>query len=405
MMKKLFATFLLTCSGLAFAAISDYSSPELLARANISDGFNLPPMSYMSNTSPVINNKGDVVFKLMAFDGENNQGLWLKLNEEKNGKIVFTAPDMRFITDPFLNGDGKIIFNLYDEGITDGLLVLDTKSLQVEQVLKPEGLDIANYTYSQLLNNGKIYFRGTNEENERSFYVYDGALRKILSEGVSSHGQKSSYLFRPDVNELGEVAFKRRLGEKGAWDENNGDEILVLRPAVALPGTYDALVIVRDRDADAKSAYTSLSNSLTLSKHGQVAFTALLASGQRALVVFKEGSLRHLALEKEGGISEIELFTPKINEQGTVFFRAKDMDGKRGIYAADTGEVKKLIGEGDTVMTDLGQAKILSNPNYPGFSGEIHVNDKGELVFSCLLVSAQDDKEWGTAIYKLSPKK
>lgn len=403
MKNVLLTTALALLSTLAYAAMPEYEAPELLARANIRDGHNLPPMSYLSNTSPVINNRGDVIFKLMAFDGENNQGLWLKLNEEKNGKIVYTAPEVRFITDPSINAHRKVVFNLYDEGITDGLFLLDGETLKVDQVLKPEGLGVAYFTYSQVLSNGKIYFRGTSEENERSFYEFDGNLKKIIAEGVDTYGQKSSYLFRPFLNDKGEMVFKRRLGENGEWDENKGDEILLLKPTAQ--NTFEPVVIAKDRDADPNSFYMSFANSVSLSTNGLIAFSAVLEDSHRALIMYKDGILRNLAIEKADDLSEIELFTPKINDKGLVAFRAKDLEGKRGLYVANTEGFKKIIGEGDEVMTDLGMAKILSNPNYPGFTGEIDMNDNGEIVFSCLLVSSKDDKEWGSAIMKISPKK
>lgn len=65
-MKTTFALLLLTLSSSVFSAIPNYSAPEILARANINDGYNLPPMSFLNSTSPVINNRGDVTFKLMA---------------------------------------------------------------------------------------------------------------------------------------------------------------------------------------------------------------------------------------------------------------------------------------------------------------------------------------------------
>ena len=402
-MKKFALSFLLFASAsfTSWAALPEYNAPELLARANIRDGHNLPPMSYLSNTSPTINNRGDVVFKLMAFNGENNQGLWLKLSEEENGKIIYTAPDSRFITDPSINAQRKVVFNLFDEGITDGLFVLDGQSLKVDQILKPEAYDLVHYTYAQIMNDGSVFFRGTNEENARTFYSYaDFKLNKIISEGVESYGNKSSYLFRLHLNDNKEMVFKRRLGQTGEWDESNGDEILLLKPN---GNSYESVVIARDRDADPQSFYLGFANNATLSNNGLVAFTATLEDSHKVLVLYKEGILRNLAIENLDEISEIEMFTPKVNSQGTVAFRARDQAGKRGIYIATTEGIKKLIGEGDEIKTDLGMAKVLSNPHYPGFSGEIDMNDNGEIVFSCLIVGAADNKEWGTAIFKLSP--
>lgn len=388
----------------AIAALPEYEAPLLLARANIEDGYNLPPMSYLSNPSPVINTRGDVAIKIMGFDGQTNHGLWLKPEDEKNGKIVYTAPESRFMTDPSLNNSGQVVFNLYEEGITDGLLLLDTQTGNVEQVLNPDDKDIAYYTYSQLLDDGKIFFRGTNGNNERTFFSYiDKQLKPIITEGMVAYGQKSSYLFRPVLNPKGEMVFKRRIGEKGQWDESNPDEILLLKPN--LDQSFDSVVIARDRDADPASFYLGFNNTATVSKNGLVAFTAVLENSQRALVLYRDGILKNLAVEKADDISEIEMFTPKVNDRGLVAFRARDLDGKRGIYIATNDGIKKLISEGDEVKTDLGMARILSNPNYPGFSGEIDMNENGDIVFSCLLVSSADNNEWGTALFKISPKK
>ncbi|MBC7712722.1 MAG: hypothetical protein H7177_05260 [Rhizobacter sp.] len=401
-MKKTLGLLLLAVSLPAFAALPSYSAPEILARANIGAGFNLPEMSFISNTCPVINNRGDVSFKLMAFGGENNQGLWLKLGSEENGKIVYTAPDMRLLTEPSLNDKGQVAFNQYDEGITDGIFTIDGDTNNVQQVLKPVSDDIAYYTYPQVLTNGKVYFRATNQDSVRSYYQYDGSLKQIISEGVSSYGQKSSYLFKPYLNDSGAMTFKRRIGEAGEWDERNPDEILLLKPK---GNSYESVVIAKDKDGDHDSKFLGFTNSTSLSKSGLIAFTAILEDTSKAIILSQDGKLKNLAIEKADNISEIELFAPKVNDQGLVVFRAKDMEGKRGIYITGAEGTKKLIGEGDEIMTDLGLAKILSNPNFPGFGGDVDMNDHGEIVFYCLVMGAKNNEEWGSAVFKITPQK
>lgn len=404
-MRLNLALFLLTLSIPTFAAIPEYNSPELLARANISDGYNLPEMSFLSNTSPVINNRGDVTFKLMAFGGENNQGVWVKLASESAGKIVYEAPDMRFVTEPSLNDAGKVAFNLYDDGITDGIFVLDANTNEVSHVLDPQDHDkdnnIAFYTYPQLLTNGKIYFRGTNQDNVRSFYQFDGKLKTLIAEGVTTFGQKSSYLFKPYMNDSGAMTFKRRIGEPGVWDESNADEILLIKP---VGNNFESIVVAKDKDGDPNSVFKGFANSASLSKNGMVAFTAFLEDNSKAIILYKDGTSKNVAREQADDISEIELFSPKVNEQGLVLFRAKNTEGKRGLYLADSTGVRRVIGEGDKIMTDSGPAKILSNPNYPGFAGEVDMNDKGVIVFSCLIVGEHDNKELGSAIYTITPQ-
>lgn len=395
---KMFLGLFFTSVVQAFGSISDYNPPEILARANISDGYNIPAMSFLNNTSPVINNRGDVAFKIMAVEGINNQALWVKRAQERAGKIVYMAPELRFLTDPSLSDAGKIAFNLFDEGVTDGLFLYDTESSDVTQVLSPDNLPIQFYTYPQVLNNNHIFFRATDDDNNRIFYQFTGSkLNKILSEGESSLGNSWSYLFRPSVNEAGQIAFKARLGEKGQWDESNPDSILVLTAGAVT-------TIARDMDSDPHSKYLSFGNSVSLSKHALVAFMGVLADSKKAIVVSKDNVLTNIAIEGQNDISEIEMFAPKINDQGLVLFRAKDMSGKRGLYLADTTTVTRLVGEGSEIETDLGPGTILFNPNYPGLGGEVDMNDQGEIVFYCLIVSAEG-KELGAAVYKMTPKK
>jgi hypothetical protein len=403
--KLVLSLFVLVINS-AQGAIANYAAPEILARANISDGYNMPPMSFLNNTSPVINNRGDVAFKIVAVEGVNNQVLWVKTAEDASGKIVYEAPDERFLTDPSISDAGKIAFNLYDEGVTDGLFLYDSKSMEVSQVLSPDNLPIQYYTYPQVLDNNHIFFRATDDNNDRIFFEFTGTkLNKILAEGVETLGIKSSYLFRPSVNELGQIAFKTRIGEKGQWDESNPDSILVLTPSSdpKAPG-MKVTTIARDQDSDTSSKYISFGNSVSLSKHGLVAFMGVLADSKKAIVISKDNVLTNLAIEGQNGISEIEMFAPKINDQGLVLFRAKDTSGKRGLYLADGVTVKRIVGEGDEIETDLGAGKILSNPNFPGFGGEVDMNDQGEIVFYCLIVSL-DNKELGSAVYKITPKK
>lgn len=408
---KVFFIATVFVSNITLAALPDYKAPEILARANIRDGYNLPPMSFLNNTSPIINDRGDVAFKLMAVEGENNQALWVKTAEEENGKIIYVAPDERFLTEPeAISESGKLAFNLYDEGVTDGLFLMDVKTQQVDQVLSPDNLPIQFYTYPQVKNNGRIYFRATDDVGDRIFYEFGGKeLTKILAEGVESSGIKSSYLFRPSVNDAGVVAFKSRMGERGQWDESNPDSILTLTqtadPKNPTLSSYKVTTIAKDKDTDSRSPFLGFGNTVSISKKGLISFTATSLESKKQIVLAREGALKPLATEGQNGISEIETFGSRVNDSGMVLFRAKDAEGKRGLYIATEEGVKRLIGEGDEIMTDVGPGKILYNPNYPGFGGDVHMNEQGDIVFYCLIVSHPDSKELGSAVFKLSPVK
>lgn len=382
-----------------------YEKPELLARANTNDGYNLPPMSYINNSSPVINDRGDVAFRVLSIESTATQGLWGKLKSDVAGKIFVTAPDERFVTEPHLNNKGVMVFSLYDEGITDGLFTFNLETLDEEQVIDPSNHNILNYTYPQILDNGEIYFRGTNEKNDRTFYKFaNEKLTTIFSEGqtvtVRTNTKSAvSYIFRPTLIQSGASAMKQRLGKRYDWGEDLVDAMVLIDPS----GKVTARVL--DMDGDEYSQFKGISNTVSLNKKSEMAFIGFLADGKKGIYKNTETETIRLAYEGDGELSEIEYFTPKINDQSEVFFRAKNMEGKRGIYLVKGEHLLRLIGEGDAVDTDLGAAKILWNKFYPGFSGEIDVNNNGDIVFHALLVASDTEREIGSGIFYLERKK
>ncbi len=407
-MTKILINILLTliCSQNVFATIGDYNPPELLARSDIQDGYNLPAMTFLNNPTPVINNNGEVLFKVMSVEGTNNQGIWLKSLDDQNGKIVYIAPEERFITDPSINDSGKIVFNLYDEGVTDGIFEMDSKSLEVDQILKPTNLPIQHYTYPQILNNDHIIFRATNDLNDRAIYDLSGQkLKKLLSEGNEILKHKISYLFRPSANEKGNLVLKVRFGDRGQWNEENPDAIILVSPSLdpKIPGPIFK-ILAADKDLDPQSNYQAFGNSVSLSHFGNIAFSATQSDSKKSILFFKDNQIKVYASEGADDIGEIELFAPKVNDLGQVLFRAKDASGARAIFLADGDSVKKILREGDVVNTDQGLAKVLDNPNFPGFGGEVDLNDKGDILVLTILIGAFDNKELGSAIYKISPK-
>jgi hypothetical protein len=392
-MKKILTLTFFLLTQVSFAKLPEYNAPTILARANITDGYNMPPMSFINNASPVISDRGDVSFKVAGIAGQNLQGLWVKTIEDANGKILFTAPEDRYVTDPSINDQGKIAFNLYEEGVTDGLFILDANTLKVEHVLSPANLHIQNFTYPTITSNDEIYFRGTDENNVRSLFSFDTELKTIFSEG-----NNTSYIFRPSVNNEGTFAFKTRLGKPGQWDENNPDQIVVVKDGVRT-------VIAEDKDSKLESNFLGFDNYVSISDSGMVAFTGVVGKNQRGIFLYTRGEVINIALEGKNNISEIENFPVKLNDEGLVLFRAKDNEGKRALFLADETSTKKLIREGDEIESDLGKSKILDNQFYPGFGGEIDINLEGDIVFNCSLVHNHDDHELGQAIYKITAKK
>jgi len=113
-----------------------------------------------------------------------------------------------------------------------------------------------------------------------------------------------------------------------------------------------------------------------------------------------------VVLEGEGDLTNIEKFPVKVNGLGHIIFRGVAKDGKRSIFFYNGTSIKRIISEGETIDTDKGSGMILHNQFYPGFSGEIDINDQDEIVFSAVLVNAKNPiEEWGQGVFKLSPLK
>lgn len=401
-MKRLVFSSLLGAWALpAFAGtLPEYAAPELLVRVHFTDTYNLPPLTYLSNTSPAINNQGDVAIKLMAVDGKPNQAVWFK-SHKAPGEVIYVAPEDHYVTDPTVNDRGQVTFSPFSEIESLGVFVYDSDSKKTEVKVSGPEHKIVYAGYAQTLNDGTAIFRSMGKDFDRSFVEYKDSYSTIAREGERRFDTSAAYLFRPSVNEKKQWAFKVRLGERGEISDAQSDQILLIQSKGN--GEYEKIVIAQDRKGDANSNYVGFGNTVALSQNGMVVFVGYLPDKRKSLVLYKDGELQSLVTEGLDGIAELELFTPRLNSSGTVAFRAKNAKGLRGLYVANESSVKRLLGEGDSIMTDKGHGYILLKQDFPGFAGDIDFNEKGELAFACVLASPEN-KIIGDAIYKLSPK-
>lgn len=391
-----FAVFVVTGS-LSRAALPEYKAPEILLRADGVKNYNLPPLTFITNSTPALNNQGDVAIKLMAIEGEAIQGIWAKSTQESAGRIVVRGPAEKVLSDPSLNDQGKMVFSIFEEGASDGIFTFDLLTGQQQQVLSNQGTDLINHSYPQILNNGDVVFRGTHASDDHSYFKFSRALAPLLTEGQIFNDFQASYLFGPSVNNQQQWAFKIRVGERKQWGSEYPDQIVLLQP------DGSSRLVAVDTKTDPASAYEAFTNFVGLSEQGDVVFVAYLKSGKKSIVVDRQGVKTVFATEDHGPISEIELFGPRINSKGMVAFRAKDSAGKRALFVADGLNIKRVIGEGDEILTDLGPGRIISQPDFPAFGGGIALNDKNELCFSTVIVSLDGSQVLGSAVYKQNP--
>ncbi|MES2803504.1 MAG: hypothetical protein V4654_13505 [Bdellovibrionota bacterium] len=388
--------------------LPDYKS-ELLARANGSSTYNLPSYSSMGNTSPSINNQGDVTFRILSggfdqnVDHSEQSAIWLKNSKEIDGRVIYFAPQEKLISEPEMLNSGDVLFTLFDEVSNDGLFIFDTQNQFSANIFPAKNM--AALSYPQLSSDSAYVFRSTDSENNRMFFEWRADKLWPIADEDSGY----AYLFGPSVNDRSQWLFKARLGEKFNFAEQAIDQIVLLTPQFTATGekSYEKTIIAQDSDADPLSPYKSFDNSPMIANAGYVVFTATLKDRSRAIVAVKSGVHFIVAQEKINNISQIEMFSPKINDNGFVVFRAKDENGLRGIFLANpfvaTPEIKKLIGEGDAIMADQGMATILKRDQFPGFGGNVDINNNNEIVFSAVIATENQKWIFGSAIYKLHP--
>ena len=382
---------------------------ELLARTNGSSTYNMPAYSSISNASPSINDAGDVTFEMISggydqnTDHREQSAIWLKRSKEIDGRTVYFSPKEKLIGDPEMTEDGDVLFTLFDEGSSDGIFIYENLVQQVRNIFSDKNIKALNNAQSAVKN--EFIFRSTDEGNNRMFLeLRSGRLTPVMDEEKGY-----SYLFGPSVNKNSQWLFKARLGEKFNYSENAADHIVLLTPQFTAFGekAYLKTVLAQDSDADVLSPYKSFDNSPSLSNAGYAVFGVNLKDRTRAIVAVKNGKHFIVAQEKMNGISQIEMFSPKINDNGFVVFRAKDDKGLRGVFLAnpfaEQPELKKLIGEGDPIMTDQGMMAILKRDQFPGFAGNVDINNNNEIVFATVVVTANQGYIFGSAIYKLHP--
>lgn len=380
-------------------ALPTYQAPVMQVRAHFQSTFNLPPLSYLSNTSPSINNHGDVALKVMALNGTTHQAVWFKPKQAAKWQIVYEAPEDRYVSDPTVNDGGLVTYSPFSEVMSDGLFVFDSSTGMTTQKISGAENKLVYLAYVQTLNDGTSVFRGMGTDFVRGFYEVTPELKSVAQEGQVNFGTPSAYLFKPSVNERRQWAFKVRVGGPGEIGDQQSDQILLVKPT---PQGYEKIIVAQDKKGDMSSPFTGFGNGVSLSQNGLVAFVGHDKANIKSMILWDRGNLTILAQEGLNGISELELFSPKVNSQGVVAFRAKDKKGLRGIYVASKDGLKRVIGEGDYIPTDLGEGQILVKTDFPGLAGDIDLNENNEIAFACVLAT-DNGKITGDAVYRISP--
>lgn len=368
----------------------------LVARANSTDGFGLPPGSILGIADAKINNRGDVAFDIDVIGGETTSGVWFSASGTQ-GRIVYrSSVEGRLISDPALNNNGDLVFSQFDFGVTDGVFKFDSNTRATTIVIRPEQNQA--FSFSSINDIGTVVTRIVDANGDRSFrYVNGNQSRTIVKEAVKDpNGKSISYLFRPVLNNSGFVAAKIRMGDRDQTDETQPDGIRLWKP----DGSFEEIAV--DIHTVPNSLFLAFGNSIGISDAKHVVFIATISGDKKAVFLYGEGKVKAVAIEGQGDLEAVEAFAPVVNSKGLVAFRGRLKSGKSAIFTGNWDGFKPLVKQGDLVSTDIETGKIYDLADNQGFIGGLSLNDSGMLAFHAGILSKDGERFLGQGIYVLS---
>jgi len=396
-----FAAALVSFSAPLLAALPVYTDAQLQARTNLivnDNSWNLPPGSSFNSITASINNAGVVAFpvQVVPIDGNlSNTGVGIWSGSDGVGGIVQThqAP-AEFISDRAgINGDGKIVY--YTHGDAYRLWIYDPVA-GVSAPVNTLPLTPSSFNGQTIDDDGVVGYRaGLPGGSGLASTGAGSSVLHIVDNGIDP-GSPYSYIYTPSMNASRRIAAKVSVGPPGNFTK---DEIRVFDTT----GAYETLAV--DVDTDPSSPFVAFDNSVSLNVIGEVAVVVRLAAGnQRAVYRLTPTGTGVKAtqiarVDPSGPILELDAFSPVINDQGLVAFRARDAQGQ-AIYVGDGETLLRVAGKGDRVQTDLGTGQLGQHDTSPVFSGAPGINARGDIVFVAgLHPDGNNQVEWGSGVF------
>ena len=382
-------------AGGAQAQLPTYSSFQLQARTNLlinDQGYNLPPGSSFNSISADIDAQGRVAFPVQVVPNgtSSNPGLWFGGNGV--GAIVYNGPvDALIGSSVAMSNDGRVVFSLLETGGADGVYRYDHASGSGARVGTSP---VFPNSYGTLMTNGagEIGFQG-NFAGGRVYASLAGsgpAAIHVSDKGLDP-ASTYTYLYTPGMNA------QRRIIAKVATsaDLTSATEIRGFLP------DGSSIVYAQNVGADPGSPFKQFDNSIGVAENLHVAFVATRVADNRRAVYRPVGPFLLAEEDPAGLVRAIASFPPAINSGGLTVFRGRDANGEAIFIADNVNGVRRLIGKGARLQTDLGLAQIgQHNSTDSVFSGAPSINDNGDIAFvAALHPDGQDQVEWGTGVF------
>lgn len=378
----------------ATAAVPTYATIEIQARTNLivnDNGYNLPPGASFNSATVDMNDAAQVTFEVQVVPERDGESVWFGANGAGSLRCDGENDLDAFISDPRVNSAGIVVWS-QSGGTLPGVYTCDPAT-GVETRVTAGPIGASTWGSPDINDAGQIAYRaGFGSGQAWVSFVAPNSFAFHATEQAIDVGSPYNFLFTPSFDDLRRIAGKVSVASATPVPQH----VEIRR----FDANGSSTPIAIDNIGDPASPFNAFDNAVGLNDAGQVAFVGRLAAGGVRTVQRSDGATTtEIARVGVAGVADIEFFAPAINAGGLVAFRGRDANGQ-AIFVGDGETLRRVVGKGDVIPSDLGPAQIGQNDSSPVFGGGVAINARGDVAFTAALHPPGDDQvEWGTGVY------
>ncbi|USN98615.1 MAG: hypothetical protein H6810_10645 [Phycisphaeraceae bacterium] len=366
--------------------VSAQATPEnwdirLVCRSSLDAGipaYRLPQISSLSSQYVSLDEQGRVAIRAFLGAGGITEGVFV--GDANGGGLVLTASS----TDPVWTTDVDL---------HEGYLSVE------DGTIGPGGADVYDLAGNLL------------QRYEVGLYGVDGSVSLADGGGI---GYRAAAGFSGQAIVFDEYVAGKRVQTEVISTLDAADNVsFILSPAMNATRAFVANTIpntgpsrrIRVFEPDAGGytewvaaetggEFSSFVNSTAIANDGRVAFTARRTIDSIWQVSRRDDASSPVVSIARGGDmgivnANLANFPPVVNSSGLVAFRVEDAAGSTALYVGDGDSLVRVLGYGDTVMTDLGEMPVGfdfgGSTGVQVMNGVVDINAADQIAFACFL--------------------